>query len=88
MIEQLNFYMTQASPELLEARREYIEKVIVSKLNRGIEKQKKWSLEFSNLPDSIELIQAYESGIKFFTERGFNNYQSSMAGKTKPEQAA
>lgn len=30
MIEQLNFYMTQASPELLESRREYIERVILS----------------------------------------------------------
>ncbi len=29
MIEQLKFYMTEASLELLEARREYIERVIV-----------------------------------------------------------
>ncbi len=73
MIEQLNFYMHQASPELLESRREYIERVIVSQLNRGILQQKSWSPDFANLPDSIELIEAYEAGLRFFTERGFNH---------------
>jgi len=72
MIEQLNFYMNHASPDLLESRREYIERVIVSKLKRGIEEQKEWSPEFRSEPDSIELINAYESGLKFFTEKGFN----------------
>lgn len=73
MIEQLKFYMTQASPELLQDRREYIERVIVGKLKRGLEEQSAWSSEFKSLPDSLELIAAYESGLKFFTERGFNN---------------
>lgn len=73
MIEQLNFYMTQASPDLLESRREYIERVIVSKLKRGINQQMAWSSEFKNEPDSVEIISAYKSGLKFFTERGFNN---------------
>lgn len=72
MIEQLNFYMTQASSELLESRREYIERVIVAKLFRGLEEQKEWSPEFRRDPDSIELIDAYKAGIKFFTEKGFN----------------
>ncbi|HBM7586571.1 TPA: hypothetical protein LZ306_003357 [Enterobacter bugandensis] len=72
MIEQLNFYMTQASTELLESRREYIERVIVAKLKRGIEEQKEWSPELRSEPDSLELIDAYEDGIKFFTEKGFN----------------
>ncbi|MBD9658080.1 hypothetical protein [Pantoea sp. PNT03] len=73
MIEQLNFYMTQASPELLESRREYIERVIVVKLKRGIEDQKSWSPEFASEPDSQELIVAYKGGLKFFTEKGFNS---------------
>lgn len=73
MIDQLNFYMTQASAELLESRRAYIEQVIVSKLKLGIEQQKSWSSEFKNESDSVELISAYKSGLKFFTERGFNN---------------
>lgn len=73
MIEQLEFYITQASPELLESRREYIESVIVGKLKRGIQEQSAWSSEFKSMPDSKELIVAYESGLKFFTERGFNN---------------
>lgn len=73
MIEQLNFYMTKASTELLESRREYIERVIVSKLKRGIEEQQLWSPEMKSQPDTIELISAYEAGLKFFTERGFNN---------------
>ncbi|ECF2500732.1 hypothetical protein E1911_23825 [Salmonella enterica subsp. enterica serovar Virchow] len=73
MIEQLNFYMTQASPELLESRREYIERVIVGKLKRGIEQQMAWPSKFKNEPDSVELIAAYKSGLKYFTERGFNN---------------
>ncbi|WP_208743899.1 hypothetical protein [Citrobacter portucalensis] len=71
MIEQLNFYMTQASPELLESRREYIERVIVGKLKRGIEEQKQWSQEIRYQPDSIELINAYKSGLEFFTRLGF-----------------
>ncbi|RYH95922.1 hypothetical protein EVY00_15120 [Citrobacter werkmanii] len=71
MIEQLNFYMTQASPELLESRREYIERVIVGKLKRGIEEQKEWSQEIRSQPDSIELINAYKSGLEFFTRLGF-----------------
>ncbi|MES3444083.1 hypothetical protein [Citrobacter freundii] len=71
MIEQLNFYMTQASPELLESRREYIERVIVGKLKRGIEEQKQWSQEIRSQPDSIELINAYKSGLEFFTMLGF-----------------
>ena len=73
MIEQLKFYMTQASPELLQDRREYIERIIVGKLKRGIQEQSAWSPEFKSMPDSKELIAAYESGLKFFTERGFNN---------------
>ena len=71
VIEQLKFYMTQASPELLQDRREYIERVIVGKLKRGIEEQKQWSLEMRSQPDSIELIDAYEAGLKFFTKLGF-----------------
>ncbi|EPV7104198.1 hypothetical protein ACV9XY_000198 [Citrobacter freundii] len=73
MIEQLNFYMTQASPELMESRREYIERVIVAKLKRGIDQQMAWSSEFKNEPDSVELIAAYKSGLEFFTKIGFNN---------------
>jgi hypothetical protein len=71
MIEQLNFYMKQASPELIESRREYIERVIVKKLREGVEVQKKWSAEFAS--DALDLIEAYEAGLKFFNERGFNN---------------
>ncbi|EMO0630277.1 hypothetical protein WCV77_002716 [Salmonella enterica] len=71
MIEQLNFYMTQASPEILEMRREYIERVIVGKLRRGIEQQKQWSQEMRYQPDSLELINAYEAGIQFFITLGF-----------------
>lgn len=73
MIEQLIFYMTQASPELLDSRREYIERVIVGKLKRGIEEQKLWTPEFASEPDSQELITAYSEGLKFFTEKGFND---------------
>ncbi|MBW9400301.1 hypothetical protein FHC51_10815 [Leclercia sp. EC_58] len=72
MIEQLKFYMTQASPELIEDRREYIDRVIVSKLKRGIEEQKLWSSDMRAEPDSIELIAAYEDGLKFFTKLGFS----------------
>ncbi len=71
VIEQLKFYMTEASPELLEARRSYIENVIVKKLRDGVEEQKKWSAEFAS--DAVELIEAYRAGLVFFTERGFNN---------------
>lgn len=73
MIEQLNFYMTQASPELLESRREYIERVIVAKLKIGIKQQMAWSSEFKNEPGSVELISAYKSGLEFFTKMGFNS---------------
>ena len=76
MIEQLNFYMTQASPELIEIRREYIERVIVGKLRRGIEEQKHWSQEMKSQPDSLELINAYEAGLNFFTKLSFaGNYR-------------
>lgn len=73
MIEQLNFYMTEASPELLEGRREYIERVIVGKLKRGIEEQQAWTPEFASEPDAQALIAAYAEGFKFFTEKGFNH---------------
>lgn len=73
MIEQLNFYMTQAAPELLESRREYIECVIVGKLKRGIKEQKAWAPEFAAESDSQELITAYSAALQFFTEKGFNN---------------
>lgn len=73
MIEQLKFYMTEASPELLEDRREYIERVIVGKLKRGIAEQQAWSQEFASEPDSQMLISAYESALNFFTEKGFNH---------------
>lgn len=73
MIEQLNFYMTEASPELLEIRREYIERVIVGKLKRGIEIFRSWTPDSCSTPETAALISAYESGLKFFSERGFNN---------------
>lgn len=63
--------MTEASPELLEARREYIERVIVKKLREGVEVQKSWPAEFAS--DAVDLIDAYRNGLEFFTERGFNN---------------
>ncbi|WP_419792594.1 hypothetical protein ACN09C_14830 [Serratia fonticola] len=69
MIEQLRFYMFEASPELLEARREYIERVIVKKLRDGVEQQKKWSTEFAS--DAVDLIAAYNAGLAFFTKKGF-----------------
>jgi hypothetical protein len=71
VIEQLEFYMREASQELLEARREYIERVIVKKLREGVEEQKTWSPELAS--DAADLIDAYRNGLKFFTERGFNN---------------
>ncbi|HGH4743873.1 MULTISPECIES: hypothetical protein [Serratia] len=77
MIEQLKFYMTEASPELLEARREYIERVIVKKLRDGVEIQKTWSAEFAS--DAAELIEAYRAGLEFFTERGFNTEAQEKA---------
>ncbi len=70
MIEQLKFYMNEASPELLEARREYIERVIVKKLRDGVEIQKAWSAELAS--DAADLIEAYRAGLGFFTEKGFN----------------
>lgn len=86
MIEQLNFYMTKASPDLLESRREYIERVIVGKLRRGIEEQKQWSQEMRSQPDSIELINAYKSGLEFFTRLGFaSNKEVNNDGIEIPE---
>jgi dimeric dUTPase (all-alpha-NTP-PPase superfamily) len=70
VIEQLKFYMTEAPPELLEARREYIERVIVKKLRNGVATQKTWSAEFAS--DAADLIEAYRAGLAFFTEKGFN----------------
>lgn len=72
MIEQLRFYMCDASPELLESRRGYIERVIVGKLKAGLESMSQWSQEFSSQPDSIELLESYRAGLAFFTEKGFN----------------
>lgn len=72
MIELMNFYMTQATPELLEDRREYIERVIVGKLKRGVKVQQAWSQEFASQPDSQLLITAYNAALEFFTVRGFN----------------
>lgn len=73
MIEQLNFYMTEASPELLDSRREYIERVIVGKLKRGIKQMQAWTPDFASKPEAQALITAYTEGLKFFTEKGFNN---------------
>lgn len=72
MIEQLDFYMNQASPELIESRREYVERVIVGKLKWGIEKMRAWPAEFAAEQEAEELIAVYEAAIRFFTERGFN----------------
>lgn len=77
MIEQLKFYMTEASPELLEARREYIERVIVKKLRDGVKIQKTWPAEFAS--DAADLIEAYREGLEFFTERGFNTEAQEKA---------
>lgn len=77
MIEQLKFYMNEASPELLEARREYIERVIVKKLRDGVEIQKNWPAEFAS--DAADLIEAYREGLEFFTERGFNTEAQEKA---------
>lgn len=73
MLEQLNFYMTQATPALMEDRREYIERVIVGKLRRGIDAMKKWTPEMATQPDSLALIAAYDAGLKFFAHLGFVN---------------
>ncbi|MDE9429844.1 hypothetical protein [Xenorhabdus bovienii] len=74
MLEQLKFYMTEASAELLEGRRIYIETALMNRLKKGLDTMNKWPHDFSNLSDpegAAELIETYRTGLEFFINAGF-----------------
>lgn len=71
MVETLMFYMTEASIELLNDRRVYLERVIIPRVEKGLELHRGWSESLRKKPDTIELISVSRSALKFFNDNGF-----------------
>ena len=71
MVETLMFYMNEASIELLNDRRVYLERVIIPRVENGLELHRGWSESLRKNPDTIELISVFMSALKFFNENGF-----------------
>lgn len=71
MVETLMFYMNEASIELMNDRRTYLERVIIPRVEEGIKLHIGWSETLRNNPETIELISVFRSAIKFFNDNGF-----------------
>lgn len=71
MVETLMFYMNEASMQLMDGRREYLERVIIPRVEEGIRLHSGWSESLRNKPETIELISVFRSALKFFNENGF-----------------
>ncbi len=71
MVETLMFYMNEASIELLNGRRAYLERVIIPRVEEGIRLHSGWSESLRKKPDTIELISVFRSALKFFNDNGF-----------------
>ncbi len=71
MVETLMFYMNEASIGLLNDRRAYLERVIIPRVEKGLELHGGWSESLRDKPETIELISVFRSALKFFNENGF-----------------
>jgi len=71
MVETLMFYMNEASIELLNDRRAYLERVIIPRVENGLDLHRGWSESLRKKPDTIELISVLRSALKFFNDNGF-----------------
>lgn len=71
MVETLIFYMTEASIELMEGRREYLERVIIPRIIKGIDDHSRCSESLRNKPQIIEFISVLKAALEFFNEKGF-----------------
>lgn len=66
-IQQINFYVNEAPPELLHEREEYLTSVFIPWLKRGLENTTRWVRQDPDDTEMRELHNAYQTGVKFFT---------------------
>ncbi|PHM46551.1 hypothetical protein [Xenorhabdus miraniensis] len=65
MREELDFYMNEAEPELLEERREYIEVALMNILSKRLDSMNERSTDYAIEPESVELKNMYQEGLDF-----------------------
>lgn len=64
-VQQINFYVTEASEEMLKERRSYLENNLLPIWNSRLEEMLSWS---THSEMDLELIAAYKKGVDFLTQ--------------------
>lgn len=64
-VQQINFYVNEASPELIAERRNYLESYLLPTWKNRLEQMQSWK-EHSDT--DLEFIEAYKSGVDYLTE--------------------
>ncbi|EBL3323403.1 hypothetical protein L8909_003462 [Salmonella enterica] len=64
-VQQINFYVNEASPECIEGRRAYLCQCILPRLKDGLSSMHIWK---EKTDDDLELISIYQKGVDFLTE--------------------
>ncbi|PHM50184.1 hypothetical protein [Xenorhabdus sp. KK7.4] len=73
MREELDFYMHEASPELLKDRREYIEVCLMNRLAKDLEIM---NTKYANDPRFTEIRESHTEGLNFFIKTGFKRREN------------
>jgi hypothetical protein len=63
-VQQINFYVNEASPELIAARWTYLESFLLPTWIKRLEQMQSWKDKNGS---DLELIAAYQSGVDYLT---------------------
>lgn len=64
-VQQINFYVNEASPVLISERRVYLEKNLLPCWKQRLEEIQSWTVKTET---DLELLAAYQSGVDFLTD--------------------
>lgn len=64
-VRQINFYVNEASPELISARRNYLQEFLLPTWETRLEQMLSWS---DKNDSDLELIEIYRNGVEYLTQ--------------------
>lgn len=64
-VRQINFYVNEASPELISARRNYLQEFLLPTWETRLKQMLSWS---DKNDSDLELIEIYRNGVEYLTQ--------------------
>ncbi|EGT5185844.1 hypothetical protein FZI02_08960 [Cronobacter sakazakii] len=78
-VRQINFYVNEASPELISARRNYLQEFLLPTWETRLKQMLSWS---DKNDSDLELIEIYRNGVEYLTQ-ALKRESDGEAEKTK-----